>query len=566
MEKKYNIYFYCFLSFITAIIIFLSLYICKYVIYFGDDVWQGMYEPDEKIFDSLYKKSFLFIPSGGYFVFFITRFLNFGLPNLLGIHPSDFMSQGFSIIKALIIISVFLLYTVISNSFVKSRKYFLCIYFFIATVFFWLIYYVSSEVFLINHFFIRYVFCLLFFIIFWQFIYKNITSVYSKNNPLLLLFVIFSGAVIAVDLEIYMYTTVLLSVLLIFYNIFSNLINKIFNKNITLFNLKKEFFIPIIFFYIILFVYNISPGYKTILNVRGLNDFQYNLHYFSEFLTKFIDLYILKFGFIFFIILVIILEIFSFKYSYKKNEINKIIFPFLLQISSIIVYLSLALLGKSFYNNNDFWISSTKLLFIYYFLFLYTFLIFFSYCINEIKNKIKSEYNKNIFLNYVCIALIFSSYIFNIYSIPKIRVIGLDWTLQKVKKRLYVSEKILRFYYLKNQVPYLPAQFNDNANNNSASLYLWNERFEDFKTNPCKVHSDIKFTDSYYVRIYKTDIPLKLGYCFSDDALDKYYSNGGVFSKNELKKLKFSNLLNEKFIFDNELEKYKIVHPEDILE
>ena len=136
------------------------------------------------------------------------------------------------------------------------------------------------------------------------------------------------------------------------------------------------------------------------------------------------------------------------------------------------------------------------------------------------------------------------------------------------KERIYICEKIMRFYYLRNEIPNLPVQFNktDDMPDATSSAFIWLNKFEDYKQNPCKYNTnetELVLTSSYYSKIYKDNRANTLGYCFSEDALEKFYKDGGTFTKKELEHIRFSKLFKKDFIYKNTND--KIITPEQIL-
>ncbi len=568
-EKYYNILFIISIFVISVFILIFCVYLSKYTTFYADDLWLGLYEPDEKILDSLYKRSSFQISGGGYLCLFLTKFLNFGLPNLLGLHPGDFISYGSGVFKGLICISIFLLFAKAACFYFKSRKIFFTSYIFIAIYFFSWLYHLHCPFLSLNNNFCRYIVPLMFFILYWQYMYKNITqqNINTKFENLYLFFVIFYALVIETGIEILMYASVLLPVLLIVYNLIADFINKLSKKQIKLFDLNKRFFIPVIFSYIIMFFYNFSDGYKNIVTDRDLNNFLINIQYYKEFIQEYFDIYIIKI--LPLLLIFLIVTIIAFYFAIKKNELIKVVFPVFMQISIMSIYFSLILLGKSFYDTGDFWLNSNLIQFIYYMTSLYVLFINLGYVLNEIKEKIK-EKNQNLFINIFCLIiilpLIILFMIFNENITENIKYKELNIDAKIAKERLYIAEKILRFYYLKNEVPYLPVQLNKTDQEPGVcSAYIWSNRFEEYEDSPCKSSSGLILSEMYYPRIYKDNKPIDMGYCFSNNALEKFYNDGGVFGEKELKRLKFSNLFNEEYIYDKNL-KDEILSPKAIIE
>ena len=123
--------------------------------------------------------------------------------------------------------------------------------------------------------------------------------------------------------------------------------------------------------------------------------------------------------------------------------------------------------------------------------------------------------------------------------------------MQAPKRIYYISEKIFRFYILKDEIPVLP-DFRDELN-----LYpYW------LGITVSGEHIFNSHVITYYPRIYK-DIRndktklhkykiIRSGYYCREDALEKFYEKGGTFTEKELRELKFSHLLDKNFVLNTQ--------------
>lgn len=150
MNIKNNNYKFVYLSvaFVSIILIILMMFLTKYCCFFGDDFYYSIYIKNEKYFDCLFGASRF--GHGGYYIgLFLTKFLSFGLPNLLHIHPSEFINRGHSLFRS-VFTAITLLYMSKFICFSKNLKYlFLSAFCFITAYFFF--YGLGSGVFIINY-------------------------------------------------------------------------------------------------------------------------------------------------------------------------------------------------------------------------------------------------------------------------------------------------------------------------------------------------------------------------------------------------------------------------------
>lgn len=95
---KKIIYYICLFSIAVFIICFFTD-LSRYCSFWGDDSFYAVYSHAyETYFDCLFGD--VRNEHGGYYIgLFLCKFLSFGLPNLLGIHPADFVGIGHGFIR-----------------------------------------------------------------------------------------------------------------------------------------------------------------------------------------------------------------------------------------------------------------------------------------------------------------------------------------------------------------------------------------------------------------------------------------------------------------------------------
>ena len=176
-------------------------------------------------------------------------------------------------------------------------------------------------------------------------------------------------------------------------------------------------------------------------------------------------------------------------------------------------------------------------------LLLFPLFYFLNYMYKNLKELNFPKWSKaEIFIFPVIIAVLSAvMYDIQIHKEPGIQ----DITL---KRKAYMMEKILRFYYLKKERPILPKEIL--SGNDFGS---WDHE------NVGEYDRENKINSSYYPRIYKDNISAELGYSLEDNAFEKFYKAGGTFSADELENIKFSRLFSEDFVLnknysDNEIQ------------
>ena len=128
------------------------------------------------------------------------------------------------------------------------------------------------------------------------------------------------------------------------------------------------------------------------------------------------------------------------------------------------------------------------------------------------------------------------------------------------KKKNYVHEKMYRYFNLKNEMPYVD---NTYLNATDENFVLW-KRASENTGNICTESSDSFGLNHYYFYVYNeqpNENP-----CFSNDAIDKFYQNGGYFTSEELHNLNFTKLFDNNFVINNEGERLSSDSIHEIME
>ena len=200
-----------------AATLFLSVYFSRNACFCGEDFNFATYFQNESVFDCLFGESRF--QHGGYYVgLFLCKFLSFGLPNILSLHPSDFIGEGQGWLKG---IFLFLILLNLANfSVICSKKLLLKLTNFVF-VFSYLFYHAGlSHGLCVNYTFYRYVFSLLFFGIFVFAVCKNIFSKSENYNNQKCFLLSINAFVLGTSLEVLSLTALIFSLGLIVHNIF----------------------------------------------------------------------------------------------------------------------------------------------------------------------------------------------------------------------------------------------------------------------------------------------------------------------------------------------------------
>lgn len=526
LDKSKIITFLVILLFSICIISF-SIFLGKDYALFEDDILYSTYLKDEKLFDCL---DFNFRHGGGYIGFFLSKFLSFGLPNMLGIHPVDFTQMHLAIKGGFTIIALLLL-AKFSTFYSKSKYIYSSIFCLLSFYYFYLNLKLNTLISGVSYSYYRYSFSLIFFSIFVYYLSKILLSKAESKNKKALIFAIISGFIAGTSSEIVFESLGIFVLLIIFYQVvLSKIISNVEKFNLYKLNISKNFFYPVNFLFIAILCFISSTGFKKVVNERGFEDIVFSFDLIKEFLIEFFNLYILSEIWFWIIFLVII--IINFRIAYNKKEINKALIPTFLLVSIICSILSLVVCGKTFYEEGEFWLVHHNIQFIFIMLVVVPFLMNLSYLIKNTNIK------KQIKFVIPILCLIYLAMIVKINNSQEI--IKYNQHIKFLKEHCYKIEKIFRFYHLQGKIPYLPGYIV------TRDIY----KFELPREEVCKMDKYNNFLRSYYPNIYNDSSTYYMLYCVSDKAYERFYSLGGTFTQDELSDIKFSRLFDENFVLN----------------
>lgn len=498
--------------------------------FYGDDGFFTLYDEEERLFDIL---SFQYGHGSGYLGAFINKFLSFKLPILLDIHPQEFINTGHNIIKGVFAVFVLLSLTKFINFYTKSKTCFILCYLFIIGYF--LSATINNGILEINYAFYRYFFSLLFFSYFWLFLYKNILSKHNNKRKIHIIYPSLCGYILGTSIEISFFLSLFLLVLLITHNFLLKISEKITNKKFEnlKYNLDKYFYIPALALFTAISLFTSNNGFKEVATDRGMNKISISQELFNEFCDLYLNCCIENF--LIYWIIFIILTITTLVIAIRKNELKKWIFPLFLQLAILCVMFSLILCGKTYdeATRDRFYLHHANIIFLYKMLILYPVLIYISYLIKNTRKHFKK-------LTPIIMVIVFISYgTFSCVKYHQLKEKTKSYykEFSEIRKNMYISEKMLRFYVLQNQTAILDEKIiNDCCN----TWIIFDEE---------KNYANNRIISSYYPQIYRQNIK-NLGFKLEKNALEKFYEKGGTFTQEELKNLNFEHLKDNDFVLN----------------
>ncbi|MBQ8762281.1 MAG: hypothetical protein IJZ26_03135, partial [Clostridia bacterium] len=160
--------------FLSALIVPIIVYLTFYGSFWGDDIYFSHYTHGENLFGCLVEEEFAQQHGGRYIGMFLGKFFSFGLPNMLGIHPAEFIGPYQGVIKGILIVITLLLLTNFIRLVNKSKLLYLSIFFILTAYFFYSIYSSNTWVPYITYNYYRYCVSLLFLGYFFNFMFENL--------------------------------------------------------------------------------------------------------------------------------------------------------------------------------------------------------------------------------------------------------------------------------------------------------------------------------------------------------------------------------------------------------
>ena len=523
-------------------VIFISVYLGHNFAIFEDDLVYSTYYKSEKIFNCL---NFNFGHGGGYLGYFLSKFLSFGLPNLLSIHPCDFtvfhlVIKGFFTIITLLLIAKF------SVFFYRSKPIFISVFSFLTFYYFFYLCKLETLIVGVSYNYYRYSFSLIFFSIVVYFIFENLIKNKKITKFKSVLFILLCAFIAGTSSEIIFITLILFLLLILLYQLIIYFISFLRKSpeflNSYKFNIGKIFILMFLVLSFAVFSFVSSSGFKEVSMARGLSNIFITEDLLQNFINQYIQLYFLYE--IVYWILFIILFVINVVIAYKKHEIKKLILPFLLQISILGTIFSLVFCKETYYTGG-FWLIHNHIRFIFSMLIMYPMLMFLSYFLKSLVLKCCNSLDKKKIINHITLIIMVFSLILTGLLIETINgdvYRNFYKKIENFKVFQYKLEKVFRFYYLKQEVPYLPGYIN------YRDIYRFKKPTGEF----CFIDNYNNFLQAYYANIYKDANVYSMFYCVSDKAMEKFYENGGTFTEEELKSIKFSRLFDENFVLNKE--------------
>lgn len=360
--------------------------------------------------------------------------------------------------------------------------------------------------------------------------FKNILKKSEKIYWKDLIIASLCAYVVGTSIEISFFMSLTIASFLVLYNIALSVVQLI-SKNkekwkSLKFNLDINFFIPNAFLVFAVSFFVSSSGFREVARNRGFGKSHLTIETFREFCADYIQYCIQnEMGYW---IISIILFVVALVIAKKRNELKLIFILAIYYISLLTVMFSLVLCDKTCHMSFPFthltyFVSHVNILFLYKFLLIIPLIIMFSYVIKGIK-KVK----RNVLVCIFLLTTIVSSVYLHFQYKEKYNN---DEFLKSRKRELYIAEKLLRFYYLRKELPILHMEIED-----------W------FYQEDGRIYNNQSPTTIYYARVYKDDSVNDIGYKREPDAFEKFYNAGGFFTEEELYNLNFTRLYDEKFV------------------
>ena len=436
--NKNNIIYNSLILSITLLILFCISYLSRNCSFYGDDLGYTAYTDLKGCIKINSGVDAFSKHSGGYLCQILTRFFNFDLPNILNVHPADFMCFPSNVIKSIFYAIISFLTVKISKNFVDSKPLFTSLYFLTFSYFTYSIMVSDAYIFTVTHSFYRYIFPLLFYCIFINFLYKSLLGI-EQNKVKKIIFLIPICFFLGTSVELIFFSLVAFIFLLLIYNGIIFIINKSSAKNLEFYNFDIKNIIVIGAFFVSTTSFVFSEGFKTVSSDRGLEEIKLSIATIKEFCYMYFQMDILKIWWLW--LIGIIVMVLAFYLCRKNNKPREIFFPIFLQFSNLLVLFSLVLCGKTYDFTDSFWLTQPNVQGLFKILLFIPFLMMYSLVYHFTKEK----FQKNIL---VIISTIFAI-IFILLSVEvqiKNYNNGNAYFSEYIRKANYSVEKIYRFF------------------------------------------------------------------------------------------------------------------------
>lgn len=547
MSKKFfNIFFNICIVLISVCCIVFYTYSSFAHYFYGDDMADSIYEMGVNPFSGIFEDVEI-MHGGGCVSLVLTRFFCFTLPVILNIHPADFMCWGSGFIQSLLLIVLFFSYL---NFFPYVKKFkFLktSLFLFTGAYFFYMLEYTGSAfIYSNNNNFWRYPFTFiffntLFFFLFKNAVYKNVVTSWGKY-----VFILGCTVISAVNNDYLMYVGLAVFGLMIVYDFITKILLKS-KENLHIHLSFKNFYAILLLYACCIGFYVNTTAYKFIHGYRtNFGDFSFLKDVIVDFTKTYFQVLFVNYKYYWIIFAVILLLCLIL--ANKKKEYSKIAIPLFIITANLAVMFSLVFCQ---YNGmgDRYWITRETLQLSYVMCCYLSLLMLFNYLYKHIRN------HKIIKIYFLSVVLIASSG-FLIYKTS-----GVDKSSAYIKSINYVADKMLRFYYLKNETPIL-YQYEPAHKSSDCCIYNYEyirrniDKIESFKKGNMICTKDNPYVLDYFTKTYKEDREKvkELGICFSPDAFERFYEKGGTFSEEEFKNITFTKLKNDSFVLEKQSE------------
>ncbi len=518
--KKQNLLFYLGYFLISVLIISVMTHFSQWNCFCDDDFYYAKLRPYENIFHPL--NPFGEIHGCGYIGYWLLTFLAYSLPNyILHINPSDFISFQHGIIRGCFVVITLSMLLMFFRQSCKNKGFQLLVYFLLCGLFFYLG--VWSNIITLNYSFYRYFLSLLPMGYLFYYLYRHTTVKHKKQNKPQIVLACFCAYIVGMSSEIEIYSTLTLFFLLLGFSLLTKSA-----KNFKL-NFGADVWIILGVFLISMLIFTTSSGFREVAGERGMSHIVINLGIIKEYSALYLkNCFINVWGLW---ALFIAAFIYAFRIALKrKNDIKKLIFPVLLQLSLFIVMFSLVLCGKTNYFGTYF-IVHENVLSLFYFLTTIPALIFFGYCLKNMKSDVlKTTLGIILFLS-ACFLMANSHEINSKY-------------LLQLRAKSYILQKIALYEFYKDNQIFFPPEVETH--------YF-----------PGIYNEDNIFEFKYFIKdVYNTDRILETPLTIDENAIEKFTQLGGSFGEKEIEELKFQNLNNESYVLkkqDDELSAEEIL-------
>lgn len=507
-----------------------------------DDFRYGFFQnQQENVFSVLFDKYTYGMYQGGYVTIFLLKFFTSQLPAIFNLHPLDFASYPRGIICGFFVAFLVFSITRFIKLFENSKLLFLSTLIYISTIVF--LNFFNFYIELTNFVIFRYIFSIAVYNFYLYYTYKNIAGIYNKKIFPTIIFSIFIALVCATNYEIIAFSVVSIVIQIVVYLL---ILKRIRNKNNGLAELKFNKNLYIINFFFVIFAFLYLNVFKNIILQKGFGNVSIDFLLITNFLKSFISICVYEIWWYWLIFCIIVVFLFT-KMGCKFFYNFSFMYALIIQLTNILGMFPLIFCGQEF--NINFYLAFEHVNFAYKLMLIVPLIIIICLAISYIDNK----KIKNLIVKIIAFILILFSFI----NILKVLPSYYKETYSRLKenksmhKLNYIYEKMIRFYFLNNEIPYLPIKNSKYTNLFNIDIIIDEDKLKNGNEYCIK---ESKLINWYFPYIYGDEKSKQIGfYCFSDDALNKFYKKGGTFTKSELDKIIFERLKNDNFVLNKEI-------------